>query len=528
VAIVVAVTGTTTVISPTNSAATGAAPGTKAANRPTIRTGRPIAPGSFDGDVRRLPHTTPSPSRVFPAPRAPHLQPKHPAAGSPPTPRRAQPANAPMPPPTITFKGLDHDTWGAGHPPDPVGDVGPNHYVQAVNTSIGIFSKTGTQLAAFTFDTLWSGTGTACDDSNAGDPTVVYDPLADRFIVADFAFADVTSPPYYECIAVSKTSDPVIGGWWLFPIRADDASHPWLHDYPKMGIWPDGLYMSANMFCFAPEPGCSSGGTYKEVRVWAFNRSDLESGAPVRNVIVDLDTDAYFSMLPGNMRTAVGAPPAGRDEFLVSESQSLFAFEVFEFHVDYSGSGSTFTGPTNVSQASYTVAAPTVPSPGNSLDSLRERMMMQAQYTNIGGAESLWVNHTIGCCGSSLPTGIQWAQIDVTDGTVATTPVQEQKYPGVSDGLNRWMGSLAVDREGNMALGYSVSNASTDPDIRYAGRLAGDPLGTLPQTETTMLPGVPRGSQTGNCGGSPCERWGDYSAMSLDPDGCTLWYSEDL
>src|SRR5262249_18712724 len=168
-----------------------------------------------------------------------------------------------------------------------------------------------------------------------------------------------------------------------------------------------------------------------------------------------------------------------------------------------------------------------IPTPANSLDWLGDRLMMQAQYTNIGGAESVWVNHTVRCCGPSSPAGIQWAQLNVTGGTVSTTPVQEELYPSANDGLYRWMGSLAVDQHGDMALGYSVANGSTNPDIRYAGRLAGDPPGTLPQTEKSMLQGVTRGSQSGKCGGKTCIRWGDYSAMSIDPDGCTFWYTQE-
>jgi uncharacterized repeat protein (TIGR01451 family) len=421
----------------------------------------------------------------------------------------------------VSFAGLDHNTWGAGWPPDTVGDVGPNHYVQAVNTSIGIFTKTGTQLAAFTFNTLWAtaGTGTACDSSNQGDPLVVYDPQADRWIVADFAFTGIgDTPPFYECIAVSQTANPVSGGWYFYAVRTDDATHPWFADYPKMGIWPDGLYMTGNMF--------DSTDTFREVRVWAFNRGDLESGAALRQVVVDLNTTTYFSLLPSNMRSVTGVPPAGRENILSTESQTLFATHMFKFHVDYSGAGSTFTGPTNVSQTSYTVAAATVPSPGNSLDSLRERLMMQAQYTNIGGTESLWVQHTVRTGASPAPTGIQWEQINVTGGTIVSPPVQQQIYGNLAaDGVHRWMGSLAVDRAGDMALGYSASSATLNPDIRYNARLATDPINTLPQGETTMLPGLTRGTQSGTCGGVTCVRWGDYTAMSIDPNGCTFWYT---
>jgi hypothetical protein len=151
---------------------------------------------------------------------------------------------------------------------------------------------------------------------------------------------------------------------------------------------------------------------------------------------------------------------------------------------------------------------------------------MQNQYRNLGGTESLWVNHTVRTS-STGPNGIQWAQINVTGGTINTTPVQQQIYGNVgADGLHRWMGSLAVDGQGDMALGYSTSKAGVNPDIRYNGRLASDPLNTLPQGEATLQVGG--GSQVGSCGGSTCTRWVDYSAMTVDPaDDCTFWYTNE-
>ncbi|PYL52362.1 MAG: hypothetical protein DMF29_11015 [Verrucomicrobia bacterium] len=357
---------------------------------------------------------------------------------------------------------MNYNLNGAGHPPDTVGDVGPNHFVQAVNTSIGIYSKTGTALATFTFDGLWSGagTGTPCDTDHGGDPTVIYVPQYDRFVVADFSWADIQNGPYYECVAVSKTSDP------------------------KMGIWPDGLYMTTNMFdCLDSVCGNAN---FKEARVYALNIDDLVNGATLRSVVADTNSSRY-SLLPSNYRGT--PPPAGRENLVVAESGNLYAWEVYKFHVDYAvPSNSTFTGPINVSQTQYVGAADPVASSGNNIDTLSDRAMMQNQYRNIGGVESLWVNHTVGTTSASTPTGIQWAQIDVTGGNITTTPVQEQIYNNGADGLNRFMGSLAVDHVGNMAVGYTAESVSVAPDIRYAGRLSTDPLNALPQTEVTMLP----------------------------------------
>jgi len=498
----------------------------------SVRHGAAVDPAEYDGNLRTIrgqaevngSATPKPPERIeaeepeplaskFTAPQGHTTIPSAPLVP-------AVPSGAPTP--TVSFNGLDFATWGAGHPPDTVGAVGRGFYVQAVNTAIGIWSKTGgAPLTAFTFNTLWSGarTGTACDTNNQGDPTVIYDHLADRYIVADFAWTNIQDGPYYECIAVSKSSDPVTGGWYLYGVRADDASHPWLPDYPKMGLWPDGIYMTSNMFdCTSANCGSS---TYKEVRVYAFNRTDLESGATLRSVVVDQGSNQVFSLLPSNLSGST-LPPGGRNNLLVSESFSLYAFEVWKFHPDYGGAGTTFSSRTNVSQTAYNSPAG-VPSSGNTLDSIGDRMMMQNQYSNIGGTESLWVNHTVRTSASG-PDGIQWAQIDVTGGTVATTPAQQQIYGNLgSDGLGRWMGSLAVDHLGDVALGYSTSKASVNPDIRYTGRLVGDTANTLPQGETTLQTGG--GSQSGNCGSSACARWGDYSAMTLDPNGCTFWYT---
>src|SRR5437660_3240009 len=418
----------------------------------SIRQGDVVVPSEFRGNVRNLPQTISDaqrksfirPLELEPPPTgAKQLLPGAPSA-APSTVTTAQ--AAPMPGPKMTFDGMNFNANGAGHPPDTVGDVGPTYYVQAVNTSVGIYDKaTGSALATFTFNDLWANaaTGTSCDTFHGGDPTVIYVPQYDRFIVADFSWSNIQSGPYYECVAVSQTSDPITGGWWFYPIRTDDAAHPWFADYPKMGIWPDGLYMTANMF-LCKNSSCSSS-TYEDARAFAFNISDLVNGAPLRSVIVDPDS-SRFSLLPSNYRGV--PPPAGSPNYMVAESRSYRAWEVYEFHPDYSvTANSTFVGPINVSQLPYVFAANTVPEPaGNDTDTLANRAMMQNQYRNINGVESLWVNHTTGVPNASTPTGIEWAQINVTGGNVSTSPVQEQIFNNGVDGLNRFMRSLAVYR----------------------------------------------------------------------------------
>ena len=460
--------------------------------------GEAVAAVSFDGDVRSLPQTGPETKTVLRELELPRNLRDAVTAPDP----VVQSADGPlaMPAASVSFKGLYLQAWGAGWPPDTHGDVGPNHYVQAVNTSIGIYSKTGTQLAAFTFDTLFAGTGTPCDANNRGDPYVLYDAVSGRWIVTDFAWSS-TSGPFYECIAVSKTADPVSGGWWFYGFVASSNA---LHDYPKLGVWADGIYMSANMFLNAS--------SYNGVKVWAFNRDDLISGAPLRNVAFSLGT-AYASLLPSNVRGAM--PPAGAPAYFASRTSS--ALRLWKFSVNWANqASSTFTGPTSISVASYSTPSGRVPQKsGERLDTLGDRLMSALQYRNIGGVESLWVNHTVAV--GSTSTGVRWYEVRGMSGT----PAVYQQGTYAPDTKYRWMGSLAVDKQGNMAVGYSVSSKQMFPAINYAGRLVGDALGQLAQGEATLIAGT--GAQSGGY-----NRWGDYASMSVDPSNdCTFWFTTE-
>jgi uncharacterized repeat protein (TIGR01451 family) len=426
----------------------------------------------------------------------------------------------------MNFDGLDFANWGAGHPPDTNGDVGPTYYIQTINTSIGIYAKSGgAPVAAFTFDTFMSqgNFGNLCDTDNFGDPVVLYDSFENRWIITDFAFQldgsnNVVNPPgAFECFAVSKTGDPVSGGWNFYSINTAGG----LGDYPKFGVWPDGLYMSANMF------GYSAGAPFQGPRVYALNKAQMYAGAPTVQVVTFNGPSSDFTLLPSNARLQAGTPPPGTPNYFVSSWQFLNALTVYKFHVDWDKvSTSTFTGPdTPLAATSWPNAAvPNAPSlGGNALDVLQIRAMMQNQYTNLGGLESLWTAHTVRRGNTSGFAAPRWYQVDVTGGTVAANIPQAATWdPDGANVIYRFMPSVAVDRAGDMALGYSTSSSTTKPAIKYAGRLSTDPANTLAQTEQLLLQGT--GTQTGSCGGT-CARWGDYSAMTLDPDGCTFWYT---
>ncbi len=483
----------------------------------------PIRPISFDGDVRRLPQGAPverremlRPLRPFPITSQPQVPFKDPAVQS---------VLAPLAIPTFiqNFKGLGFNDdcggnpCGAGWPPDTNGDVGPNHYIQTVNTSIGIFNKTGTRLAAFTFNSFWSGasTGTPCDNSHQGDPVVLYDAMADRWVITDFTWSNFLHGPYYECIAVSKTADPVSGGWWLYAFQTDNH---WLADYPKLGVWPDAYYMSANMFDTLNPLGDA---LYEGVRVWAFDRASIINGGPLNNVHFDVST-SFITLLPSNLRGAL--PPTGSPNFFASidsAAGTLNTLHLWKFSLNGSWPTppATFTGPTDLAVANFTEPTGDVPEMGgNPLDSLGDRLMMLLQYRNISGTESLWVTHSV-ISGSVI--GVRWYEIRDPNGT----PTVYQQSTWQPDSNYRWTGSVAVDHSGNMAIGYSVSSATMFPAIRYAGRLITDTLNTLGQGEASLIDGT--GAQT-ICGSSPCSRWGDYSAMTVDPvDDCTFWYTTE-
>jgi hypothetical protein len=449
--------------------------------------------------------------------------------------------------PTQSFDGIG---WtNVGWPPDPNGDVGPDNYIQAVNTSFAVFSKTGVLLAGpTTLDSLFSplGASTPCGNhQNYGDPVVLYDQIADRWLVTDFAFATsaLGNPlaPFYECLAVSKTGDPVAGGWYLYPMLADNAL---LNDYPKFGLWPDAYYMTANMYDLSTND--------VHVRVWALDRNSMIAGGPLNNVYFDLPTcngtDAtcpYYSLLPSNVRGTL--PPAGSPNYLANiETANTAAAVPFNSNLvhfwKYALTGSwpnptaAFTGPFDVTvnpfleglwlTKSGNITMSLVPQKGTTtrLDTLGDRLMMQLQYRRIGGVESLWATHTVGVtAGSSTVAGIRWYQFNVGGGSFS---VAQQGDYGPNDGLWRWMPSLAVDSQGNMAIGYSVSSSKSYPGIRYAARLSGDPAGQLSQGEGVLVKGG--GSQTKAFLVGAITRWGDYSAMTIDPaDDCTFWYTNE-
>ena len=475
----------------------------------------------FDGDLRSLPYVAPK-QIERPEPEPPTNPPRlyqPPGSTSSATQSHNPPArsvaavNAPAPAPSIAFNGLDRTTWGSSNPPDTNGDVGPTYYIQIVNTSVGVYRKSdGQRVAAFTLDTLMSqgNFGNICGTHNSGDPIVVYDTFEDRWIITDFA---LDSQHTFQCFAVSQTGDPVTGGWNYYSTEIEGG----LGDYPKFGIWTDGLYMSANMFGYGLGP-------YQNPRVYAFNKAQMYAGAASIQ-IVRFDADPNdFTLLPSNARLQTGTPPVGRPNLFVSTWLYTNALTVYKFHVDWTNTSlSSFTGPDIPASAdTWNPFVDFAPQPGtaNTIETLSREAMAQNHYTNIGGVESLWASHTVARADDSTFAVPRWYQVNVTGGIVDANLAQAATWdPDGADVTFRWMPSAAVDRAGDMAIGYTTSSSSAYPSIKYAGRLASDPPNTFSQTEQTLFVGS--FSQTSTT------RWGDYSAMTLDSDGCRFWYTNE-
>lgn len=421
---------------------------------------------------------------------------------------------ASLPEPFVNFEGASDDDNEAvvGFrivPPDTEGDVGPDHYVQFINNVATIYDKTGViVLGPFKGNAFWAGLGGPCEIQNDGDPLVRYDGQADRWVVSQFALPNGPNQgPFYQCFAVSTTSDPT-GEYWQYEFKTSDDRFT---DYGKIGLWPDAYYMSFNMF---PTDGSESvGGAY------AFDRAAMLAGAPAG--MIAFDTGAQTGVLPSDLDGPT-PPPAGSPNSFMTFDVNPARLLQWRFHVDWATpANSTLSGPTEIPVAEFiypvcdAFRGQCIPQldTAEKLETLGERLMYRLVYRNFGDHESLVVNHTVGT--EDGTAGLRWYEIR----SPGNAPAIYQQGTFAPDSSFRWMGSMAMDGNGNMALGYSKSSSSTYPSIGVTGRLATDPLGTM-GAETFLIAGG--GSQEGSSG-----RWGDYSTMSIDPvDDCTFWYTQ--
>jgi hypothetical protein len=439
-------------------------------------------------------------------------------------------------------------------PPDTTMAVGPTQVVQWVNVKLTIMDKNGVPLlggAGFiNGNAIWNGlpATSVCRTTNQGDPIVQYDRLADRWVLSQFAFtvATATSTPfrtypavgsYRQCIAVSTTGDAT-GTYNLYEYPY--AAFP---DYGKLGVWPDGgagsYVVTYNDFTFSTTTGLSA---FAGARVCAYNRQAMIAGASAAEICMALG-QSRFALIPSDLDGPTQAP-SGSPNYVVSGdwfflNNPPYALRLQKFKPNFAvpanstyddglgGGFNSFILMPLSSVAPHVVGScgdgggACVPQPATVrvLDTLSMRPMYRLAYRNRGaGQESLVFTHSVDPPAASVVAGMNWIELKNPN---ANPPVIFQN--GVlnpNDGVNRWMGSGAMDKVGNIGIGYSVSGSTLSPGIRIAGRYRTDLKGQM-RGELNVQTGG--GSQT-----TTAQRWGDYSTMQIDPaDDCTFWYTQE-
>jgi hypothetical protein len=396
-------------------------------------------------------------------------------------------------------------------PPDTNLAVGATQVVETVNTDFAIYGKNGTLIAGpapiHTIFSALANTNTAgnmCATADGGDPIVLYDKLAGRWLISQMQY-NTNFSTNVVCIAVSQTSD-ALGTFALYAFNFGSS----LPDYPKFGVWSDAYYFSANMF--------RRGSTFSGAQACAFNRAAMLSAQPA--VGICFQSSSLYNLLPSDLDGTTPPPAGAPNPFLQFVAPGTLS--LYRFHVDFVNTGnSTFTSGGNLAVQTFHEACgggACIPQLGTNtqLDSLADRLMYRLSYRNFGSYESLLVNHSVQVKSSSSQTGIRWYEIRNPNGSPS---VYQQSTFSPDGTYYRWMGSMAQDKQGNMLLQYSTSSSGSYPSIGYTGRTAGDPVNQM-MIGATFFAGS--GSQT------TYSRWGDYTSVAVDPaDDCTFWFANE-
>lgn len=429
------------------------------------------------------------------------------------------------------FNGIRNKTLVA--PPDPTGDISSSQYVESVNSDDGalvaVFDRSGHVLAGpVRMEKLWDKKS-QCGKNGQGDPIVQYDQLAGRWVLTQFAFTigDQLHGPYLECIAVSATDDAT-GDFFAYSFRISKNKLP---DYPKFGVWNDGYYMSIHLFGH-------QGNEFSAQGIIAFDRERMIVGQPARGMIFFVN-EGLFGLLPADAQGPI-PPPDGAPEYMAvlrddNAGDSKDRVLLYGMESDWKADppDATILGPTDMGRSAGGPKPEAfnsnlcgglfycIPQKGSKyvkLDAIGANsgvgpyQMYPLAYRNFGDHESLLLNHTVRT-DKRNHAGVNWFELRQPGENAFI--YQQGTY--VPDAKSRWIASLGMDKQGNTAMGFALSAKTIYPSIAYTGRLAGDPLGTMPQGEQLMVAGG--GAQQGTA------RWGDYTSISIDPiDDCTFWY----
>jgi len=457
--------------------------------------------------------------------------------------------------PSLTFEGMSNQDnfnifGGRVNPPDTIGDVGPNNYVQMINLVYAIYDKAGNLLLGpVDTGTLWAGFAVEDCTDPSGDPVVVYDQLEDRWLLSQFTTRGLDDPslPFYNCVAISVTGDPT-GAYYryAFITQPDPESPPggtFFPDYPKYGVWKKSYVLTTRDFGFTNGYGIS---------VYALEKNKMIAGNPNARAVqfflqaFDQNGDPVIplelvgdGLLPADIdgkkqpKEDAAIPIVGTQDDGAGYGATFDAVNIWDLKIHWQATPvASLTLAAQLPTAAFDSIYPCAPTsrdclpqpgitnPAQFLDilSYRQRPTWRLAYRNFNTYESLVTNQAVEA--APAVAGVRWYEIRRNGAGTYSLAQQGTYAPG--DGVHRWMGSIAQDKNGNMALGYSVVNGvDVFPGIRYTGRLAGDALGTMTLGEGTVINGT--GVQT-----TTNSRWGDYTSMNIDPsDDCTFWYTNE-
>jgi len=406
--------------------------------------------------------------------------------------------------PGLNIDGIGSDPgWNTA---DTSGAVGATQYVQSVNVKVAVYDKTsGTlEVGPVLEKALFTGFGGPCQTTIEGDPSTQYDKAAGRWVISHHT----PGPPFYECFAVSTTSD-ARGSYNRYAFLL--PSNNYFTDYPKVGVWPDGYYVEFNL------QDQNSGFTPVTAMSCAFDRNAMLAGAPATMLCFQVQANGHdLTILPSDLDGST-SPPTGAPNYFLELSTN--ALNLWKFHVDFqTPANSYFSGPTSISVAPFSEpcnAGTCVPQFGTTqtVDTVGDRLMNRVAYRNFGSYDVIMATHSIAAANPPR-VAIRWYEIRNPGGT----PMVYQQGTYKPDAASRWLGSIGMDKVGDIAVGYSVSSATMYPAIRYTGRVPTDPRGSM-EGELSIIEGT--GSQ------QPANfYWNDVSSLAIDPvDDCTFWYT---
>lgn len=407
--------------------------------------------------------------------------------------------------PIVNIEGLTNGS----NPQDPTGAIGSNYYLQAINaTEIGIFQKNGTLVQSFSGNTLWNPIG----ESSLGDPIILFDQAADRWLITEFA------DPANLLVAMSETNDPR-GSYFVYSFATPDFP-----DYPKYAIWSDSYTVTTNE------------SSTNALHQYFIDRDALIAGEEVvtiQRVEVNGNTNTeagFYVTTPIDWNGATA--PVDNKPMVVKINDSSWGqvaedvLEIYTFDVDFANPSNTSTTLTSIVTTpfdGYPCAATgagfaCVPQKdGGGLDAIPEVVMNVPHYRNFGTHESIVLNFITDATNGENVSGIRWMELRRSGGNWML--YQEGTF-APDDGLHRFMGSIAMDGNGNIGLAYNVSSEDEYVGIRFTGRFANDPPGVMTVQEHEVVAGLnPINSGT---------RFGDYAQMNVDPsDDMTFWYTSE-